>query len=186
MTASVVVREGPPRCRTLAEYIEQLVARLAQNEPVLHARLRDVVGSRRARITLDDETVEVQFEGGQLSVSEVTSGNAVDGVGACDRMTTLALLRGELEVRDAILDGRLRAMGELDSLARMFHAIEILLDAAARLPAVQRLALDYGVDPCRPARPPYRSVMQPRRVVIDPDHVPALERALLRRLDLLP
>jgi hypothetical protein len=179
------VREAPPPCRSLADYLAALIDRLGEEEPALLARLRQVIGARRARITLDQETVEVRFQEGGLVVTEPTN-TTVDGEGGTDRSTTLDLLDGRLEVTDAIVEGRLWATGEVESVARIFQAIEILLDGSTRNPDLQRLALEYGEDPCRHARPPGSPLTATRRVVLDPDRIPAGESELLRRLDLLP
>ncbi len=185
MTTPTTPRPAPP-CRPLGEYVSALVHRLGMRESELLARLRRVVGARRARITLDDETVEVAFDRGTLAVTPPGNGT-VDGEGATDRPTTLDLLDGRLELTAALLEGRLRATGEIENLARIFQAIEILLDGAARNPGLQGLALDYREDPCRPAPPPLpRPAPASPSFLIDPDHVPAGQRELLRRLDLLP
>ncbi|MGH7528039.1 MAG: hypothetical protein ACREMX_15200 [Gemmatimonadales bacterium] len=179
----------PPRpagCRTLAEYISELINRLGEGEPALLRRLRDVVGDRRARITLDDETVVVRFEAGRLVVLADAPEVPVAGDGACDRTTTLRLLDGYREVTEAVLEGDLRASGDIESLTRIFQAIEILLDGAARNPELQALARDYRADPCRPPPQPALPGAGSARVVIDPDCLPRYERALLERLDLLP
>ncbi|MGH7504390.1 MAG: hypothetical protein ACRELX_02010, partial [Longimicrobiales bacterium] len=137
-----------------------------------------VVGARRARITLDGDTVVVRFVRDRLFVEPATSAVTVDGAGETDRLTTLDLLDGVLEVTEAILHGRLQATGEVESLVRIFHAIDILLDASTRVPALQQLSAEYIRDPCRSARPP-RSVTR-RRGGADP------EAEILRRLDLVP
>lgn len=185
MSTSLSVREAPPPCRSLGEYVAALVSRLGEQEPALLARLGEVVGARCARISLDQETIEVRFQAGGVVVTEPTIGEA-DGEGSTDRYTTLDLLDGRLEVTDAILEGRLWAKGEVESVTRIFQAIEILLDGSTRNPELQRLALDYGVDPCRHARPPGSALTVGRRIVVDPDHIPAGEGELLRRLGLLP
>ena len=168
-----------PPARTLAEYVGELIGRLAASEPAAFERLREVVGGRRARIRLDGEAVEVAFDGFGLVVDEPGTG-PVDGEGATDRATTLELLDGYLEVSDALVDGRLHVNGTVDDIDRMFLAIEILLDAAARSPALQALAGDYRADPGR----------EPRRAPPPPpapaERVDASERALLDRLGLLP
>jgi hypothetical protein len=174
-----------PPCRALGEYISELMTRLAASDPPALARLRHVIGSRRARITVDHETIEVEWAGPLLSVSG-SGDRRLDGVGKTDRQCVLELLEGELEVYDAILDGRLEVRGDIDSIQRMFLAIEILLDAAARSPALQALANDYRSDPCLPARRPPppcgpdRGPPGPRSAASDP------ERDMLSRLGLLP
>ena len=166
-----------PPCRTLAEYVGELVRRLGDADPAALERMRAVVDGRRARIVLDDEAVDVAFAGAELRVEPAGEG-AVDGTGVTDRATTLELLDGYLEVTDAILDGRLDVTGGVDDVERMFGAIEILLDVAARAPALQDLAADYRADPCRAPR---RSPPPP-----PPARSGESERALLDRLGLLP
>jgi ubiquinone biosynthesis protein UbiJ len=165
-----------PGCRTLAEYVGELIARLGAAEPAALARLREIVGGRTGRIRLDDEAIDARFDGARLDVREAGDG-AVDGEGVTDRATTLDLLDGRVEVGDAILDGRLHVVGEVEDVARMFAAIEVLLEVASRAPALQALAEDYRGDPCRapqqPPRPPATGGA-------------AEERALLERLGLLP
>jgi hypothetical protein len=171
-------------CRTLGEYITALVERLGEQEPWRLARLREVVGARRARIGLDAESVDVWFEGEVLIVRDSPAG-PVDGEGSTDRLTTFELLAGRLEVKDAILQGRLHAHGDTESLVRIFQAIEILLDGASRTPALQQLAADYLSDPCRPSPPPVPPPSPAWRVQVDPDRLPGYERVMLQRLDLL-
>jgi hypothetical protein len=166
-----------PPCRTLAEYVEELIHRLGGADPVALERMRTVVDGRRARIVLDEEAVDVTFAADGLRV-EPAGAAAADGEGTTDRATTLELLDGYLEVTDAILDGRLDVTGTVDDVERMFLAIEILLDVAARAPALQDLAADYRADPCREPR---RAPPPPR-----PEPTGDSERALLDRLGLLP
>jgi hypothetical protein len=166
-----------PPCRTLAEYVTELIGRLGAADPAALERMRAVIDGRRARIVLDDEAVDVGFADGALRVEPAGAG-AVDGTGVTDRATTLELLDGYLEVTDAILDGRLDVTGGVDDVERMFGAVEILLDVAARTPALQDLAADYRADPCR----------EPRRAPPPPPPAPAgeTERTVLDRLGLLP
>ncbi len=177
---------APPPCRTLAEYVTALVDRLGQEEPPLLSRLRFVVGSRRARIRLDNEVVQVQFDGPRLVVLTGADDATVDGAGSTDRETTLALLSGESELTDAIVSGRLDAHGEVENLARIFIAIEILLDASSRSPLLQQLAREFANDPCRVERAPWAQRRTPTPTPVDPDRRPDSERLMLARLDLMP
>ncbi len=176
------VRSEPP-CRGLADYIHELVARLAAADPAAAARLRKTVGDRRARIRLDDESVHVRFRGHELAVREARRGK-VDGEGATDRQTVLDLLDGWIEVKDAILDGRLDVHGSPEDVHRIFVAIEILIDASARTPALQELARDFRTDPCREARGRPRPAT--RRTPWFPPRPAPNEAQMLARLDLLP
>ena len=175
-----------PPCRSLAEYVTALVDRLGSDEPPSLARLREVVGSRQARIRLDKEVVFVRFEGPRLVVVAGGDDATVDGAGSTDRQTTLALLGGEVELTDAIVSGRLDARGEVEDLARIFIAIEILLDASSRSPLLQELAREFESDPCRPARAPRAQRRVQASNQVDPDRRPESERRMLSRLDLLP
>jgi hypothetical protein len=56
----------------------------------------------------------------------------------------LDILNGYLEVNQAILSGRLLVQGEVEDLNRIFIAIEILLDASPRTPALQQLAVRFA------------------------------------------
>lgn len=145
--------------------------------------MREVVGARRGRIRLDDETVDVRFAAdGSLRV--LRPRGRVDGEGATERATVLDLLDGHVEVVDAILDARLEVRGDADAVARIFVAIEILLDGTARIPALQRLARDFRLDPCRALRE--RPVRRSRRGSFRPTGEEPDEAALLERLGLRP
>ena len=160
--------------------------RLGAGEPAALARLREVVAGRRARITLDDETVDVWFDRGRLITRPAEEAVDVNGDGATDRLTTLDLVDGYIEVTDAILDGRLLATGEIENLARIMQAIEILLDGSTRIPALQQLARDYREDPCRAAAASRMGGERRRRVALDAPAPADDERELLDRLGLLP
>ena len=68
---------------------------------------------------------------------------AVDGAGVTDRVTVLDLMDGHLEVSDAISAGRLDVVADVDAVAAMFAAIEILIDASSRSPELQALAREF-------------------------------------------
>jgi hypothetical protein len=173
---------------SLGDLIAALVGRLGEGDPAALARLRQVVGARRARIALDGETVEVWFSPpGRLVAA--APGRPVDGAARTRRATTLHLLDGCLEVEAAILDGQLEVIGEVGDVVRIFQAIEILLDGAVRDPAMQALARDYRARSRRgaplasgPPAPGSRSPAAPRAN----GELPEVELDLLRRLDLLP
>jgi hypothetical protein len=182
MSTELHVRPAPP-CRTLAEYIDELIARLDAAEPAAVTRMRAAVGTCRARIRLDDEAVDVSFDvDGGLRVDEPSG--PVDGEGATDRQTVLDILDAYVEVTDAILDGRLAITGATENVQRIFVAIEILLDGSTRVPALQKLARDFRDDPCRePRRPPRR---RSRETPWHPTGDDASELSVLERHDLLP
>jgi hypothetical protein len=106
-------------------------------------RLRDVVGGYSARIALDDETVLVSMPDGRLEWHEPDAPVSVDGEGGTTTDVVLAILDGRLEVTDAVERGLVQAAGSPEAVVRMFHAIELILDASARVPELRRLADDF-------------------------------------------
>ena len=118
---------------TLAEYISALVECLRECEPHAYSRMCHVVGHRTARIRLDQQAVEIRMSDGLLIVENQLREEIIeDGSGTTDTTTVLALLRGDLEVSEAILNDSLAIDGEIEQINRMFLAIEILLDASPR------------------------------------------------------
>jgi hypothetical protein len=168
---------------TLKQYIAALISLLGAAHPIMLARMRLIVGGRRACIVLDDEAVEVAFDRDGLEVKPLAVNTELSGKGATDTATVLALLNGYLEVSDAIFSGRLRVFGEAESIIRMFMAIEILLDAAPRTPALQSLAARFANDK-RSQRLP--STPDGARVSWYPFRAKENELKLLEDLDLLP
>ncbi|HZS53234.1 MAG TPA: hypothetical protein VFA65_02440 [Bryobacteraceae bacterium] len=164
---------------TLGEYIAALVDALATDDPAGFTRMREIVDARAARIELDDEAVEVVFVVGQLHVG-AKLGFPIEGYGSTNSATVLDLLDGNLEVNTAVLDGRLRLVGDADDVARMCIAIEILLNASARSPRLQSLAGRFRHERSGTAE---RSVYN---LVWYPFACSDSELALLNRLDLLP
>jgi hypothetical protein len=68
----------------------------------------------------------------------------------------------------------------------MFAAVEILLDASPRLPALQELAARFRGDPPSPARRDAAARAPIRRTAWYPDEREPGEDALLAHHDLLP
>jgi hypothetical protein len=128
---------------TLAKYIKALIAILQAFDPAAYARMCHIVGSRTARIQLDAEVANVRMKNRVLIATTATKESTVDGVGVTDTGTVLALLRGDIEVSEAILNGALSVFGDVDEINRMFQAIEILLDAAPRCPDLQKLSEQF-------------------------------------------
>jgi hypothetical protein len=172
--------------RTLAGWITALLDALGAADPPALARLRRVVGSRRARIGLDGEVVDFGFVGARLVALPPSPRRRVHGTGETDRETVLDLLDGHREVTDAILDGHLRVRGETDAVSRIVNAIDILLDAAPRAPALQTLAAEFRQQcPCPPRAGPMAGAPV-RCTAWSPAERPPGEDALLARHDLLP
>ncbi len=142
-------------------------------DPIASARLQAIIGARRARIRLDDDTATVALVDGK--VVPIRDDAPVDGFGATTRPVVLALLDARLDATVALQAGYITVEGTVDDLVAMLHAIEIILDAATRIPALRALAAAY-----RAAGPDGET---PRAPVPD-DSVPAAEIALLHRLGL--
>lgn len=170
-------------CTTLAEYVWLLVDELGRADYPALERLRAAVDDRCARITLDNESIEVWFTGDELVIADAAERD-VDGKGTTVGSTVHDLLDGHIEVLDAILDGRLDVTGPPDDIHRIFVAIEVLLDASARAPDLQELAKRFRDDPCRGERA--APVAATRRTPWFPPRPAGEEEALLARLGLLP
>jgi hypothetical protein len=129
--------DGPPR---LADWIHALVANLA-GEPAAVERLQEIVGDRRARITLDDDSAVVAMVGGSVVV--LPDDASVIGSGATTSATVLDLLDGRLDAIEAVSEGHVAVKGPVDDLTAMLLAIELLLDVATRVPAMRSLAAAF-------------------------------------------
>jgi hypothetical protein len=174
--------------RTLAAYVTALLDAVDALDPVAGGRIRWLAGGRTARIRLDREAVLARFADRLLEVRLDDPDTAVDGSGSTDRATVIELLAGRLEVTQAMLTGRLEVVGAPDAVIAMLQIVEIVLDASARSPQLQRLQRDLveaaqfrggqsvGVHPQgRPSA----------EVAWYPDDIPTDELVLLARLDLV-
>lgn len=169
---------------TLAQYVAALIDELGKAHPLMLARMRLLVGRRRARIVLDDEAVDVYFRPEGLHVQPATTMTGeLSGEGATDTATVLALLDGYIEVSAAIIGDRLRVYGREDEVVRMFMAIELLLDASPRTPALQSLAARFRRE--RRGRVA-SSASDVKPVAWYPFSPEPTELQLLDKLDLLP
>jgi len=134
--------------RSLSEFIVALVAELDAADEAAARRLHHVTRGRSATIALDREAVFVTFIDETLTVTPTSP----DGppLGRTDSETVAALLDGTVEAHAAIINGRIEAQGTTEDVARIFVAIEIVLDASPRAPALQRLADEYRRAYARP------------------------------------
>jgi hypothetical protein len=78
-------------------------------------------------------------DGSLVVDTHLPEGVIEEGSGTTDTTTVIALLRGDLEISEAILNQLLAIDGEIEQIHRMFLAIEILLDASPRCPPLQRI-----------------------------------------------
>ena len=126
-----------------------------EKEPTTALRIRQVVGEQRARVKLDDEAVIVEFDpAGQLVVRADDANSQVGGEGSATRAEVCAILDARSDASHAVLSGRVAVRGPTAAVAAMLHAIEILLDAAARIPALRYLADDFVAEGPGPPHPP--------------------------------
>lgn len=118
-------------CRTLAEYVRQLVVRLAEDEPAAFEELRRTVGARSATLGLDDETVLVHVQGGEILVHLSVSGG--DGTGWTDGNCVLDLIDG------AAVSGITTSPGQLDEVAMdAVDRREVVVPVSRRSPPADR------------------------------------------------
>jgi hypothetical protein len=120
-------------------------------------------------------------EGSLVVDNRLPEGVIEDGGGTTDTGTVLALLRGDLEVSEAILNQSLAIDGEIEQIHRMFLAIEILLDASPRCPPLQRISERFVAESSQ-----FASATVPQRANWYPFAVGVDELDFLDRYGLLP
>ena len=166
--------------RTLGEYIAALVDAVDGADAYASMRLRAVASARRARIGLDDESVIVEFDEGQLVITAGVDDAPADGEGYAESATVSDILRGRLEATAAVLDGRVQIKGGPGPVSAILQVIEILLDTASRAPALQQLAQEFLA-----TRAVGDSWQPPKPTVWRPGELAADEQQTLIRLDLI-
>jgi len=167
---------------TLGHYIATLITTLRRCDPSAYNRMCHLVGERTARIQLDTQSVYIHIRDGILKVeNDAPESRVVDGEGTTDSATVLALLRGGLEVSEAILEGSLAVHGDVEQINRMFQAIEILLDASPRCPALQKLSETFVVEALQS-----QTAVVPPRANWYPFELNSDEFELLARYGLIP
>lgn len=147
------------RPQGLSFWISELVQQADADPSGAGTRLRGLVEGMRARIRLDEDTVLVEMSAGRLHITPDECDARVDGEGATTSAVVVAILDGALEVQDALSSAMIEVRGRPDAVSRLFHVVEILLDAATRVPELRRLADRFvvhagGSSPLlHPARP---------------------------------
>ncbi len=158
----------------LAAWITELVEALDRDRFGAGRRLRQVVDGYRARIVLDGEAVLVSMDHDEIAIGPDDPDAAVDGWGATTTDVVLAILAADIEVAEAVERGQLQIMGATEAVARILHAIELLLDGSARVPELRHLAARFideaGTTPLSASAP---------------TDVRVVEEAMLERLGLL-
>lgn len=135
---------GSNPSRSLATWIRDLVDAADLDPLGAGRRLRSIVSGWSALIALDDESIVVSMPtSGRLEIAPPTAITPTDGSGATTSRVVLALLDGQIELSDMIADGWIEVRGHRDAVTRLFHAVEILLDASARVPALRQLAVEF-------------------------------------------
>lgn len=135
------IEHGTETLPPIGTWIARLVERLAE-DPAASARLGSLVEGRSARIQLDDDSVVVRMHCGELQV-DTGEHLTVDGYGATTSAVVSAILDGDLEANEALRDGLIQAVASPDDVATLFQAVEVLLDASARVPSLRALAAEF-------------------------------------------
>jgi hypothetical protein len=141
---------------SLWDWIEALVEALEDDPWGAAERLRDLVQGYTARIVLDDEAVLVTMPGRRLDRLPPSSAVSLDGSGSTTSAVVVAILERGLELTDAVERGLIQAQGSTEAVLRMFHAIELILDASSRVPVLRLLADEF----CRTASEEAEGVLQ--------------------------
>jgi hypothetical protein len=140
-------------------WIPELVAALDTDRCGAGVQLWSAVVGRSARITLDDDTVFVRCTSvGRLEVRSAENGDvtAVDGEGSTTTFAVHALLDGEIELNQAVVDGRIDIRSSIDDALWMYRVVELLLDGSSRVPRLRELKRQfYGDSPSPDSRPEF-------------------------------
>ncbi|GFE48906.1 hypothetical protein So717_06590 [Roseobacter cerasinus] len=128
--------------RHLRDWIVALYAALDEAEPQRAEAIRKLAGDEISRMALDKDRITLRFVDGALIVRRMRASTAQlkSPHGATDRHTVTALLRGYMEISEAISNDHIRLHGTADQVMAICAIIEILVDASTRIPALQRLA----------------------------------------------
>jgi len=186
---------------SFGEYVLAIVEALEVGEPTSLQRMRAVVGSQHAVLRLDKERIELWFEptteelsvlplpsrkrrSGKAARVPDTASTGTDVVsdlphGGTDSATVLSLMRGQLEFSEAIVAGLIDAHGSVEQVTAISVAIEIVIDAATRVPAIVALARHFHER--RASNTPSFDPLLPLSIRT----VARREHLLLERLDLL-
>ena len=125
----------------LADWILALFAALEQAEPHSADGIRRLAGKRYAIIGLDDDISRAAFRGDRLEARRRVRWGSPSG--RTDSATVADLLAGHAEVSDAIADGRIDIVGQAEDVIAIASIIEVLVDAATRIPAMQVLSGNF-------------------------------------------
>lgn len=130
--------------RHLRDWIIALFSALEEAEPKSASDLREIAGVSKARIVLDREGANVSFKGDELVVTRLRNTDTPQQPsGMTSRNTVIALLKGYLEVSEAISHGKIRLRGSVDEVMAICAIIEVLVAASARIPALQALSQEF-------------------------------------------
>ena len=125
----------------LADWIVALFAALEEAEPHSADGIRRLAGKRYAIIGLDDDLARVAFRGDRLEARRRVRWGSPSG--RTDSTTVTDLLASYAEVSDAIADGRIDIVGQAEDVIAIASIIEVLVDAATRIPAMQTLSESF-------------------------------------------
>lgn len=129
----------------MCHWLPELVAALDTDPCGAGALLWSTVVGRSARITLDDDAVFVRcMTVGHLQVGRADEDDGVaDGEGSTTTVAVDALLNGEIELNQAIIDGKIEIRSSMDDALWMYRVVELLLDGASRVPRLRQLTREF-------------------------------------------
>jgi hypothetical protein len=133
--------------RHLADWLRALFAALERAEPHSAEAIARLAGDRSAQIGLDAERARVAFAKGRLSVRRLSDSGPWRGPwGRTTGEAVGEFLTGYCEVSDAVAEGLIDLQGEVDDVRDICGIVEVLVDAATRIPEMQGLSRTFLAD----------------------------------------
>ena len=124
----------------LADYLRALLEEIERWEPLTYKGIRAIANDRRAKIILENESASLGFKGNRFRVRKLSKVVLTKPYGKTDKKTCIGLLRGHIELSEAIMDCRLVIHGTTNEVIDICSVIELLIDASSRIPSLQILS----------------------------------------------
>jgi hypothetical protein len=140
---------------TVAGLLAESFSIIARELPVGCQELTRALTERRIRIEVDAELLDVSVSDSVLQVSAAMRGTgpAPDAFVSASVPTILDVLDARTNLRDAVLEGRLRVVAELSNVQILYDALLQYTHAAVRCPSVAALLGRLRLLPAESAGP---------------------------------
>jgi hypothetical protein len=125
-------------------FLDRSMRLLEHETPQRYRAIGDSIGALRARLTADDATRVVAFEGSRFTTLAATSPSDVEA--RFGRDVVLRLIDGATTLEQAILDEALYVRGSVEAVEGFHAAMSAYVEAAIRAPGFVSLLAAYRAD----------------------------------------